>query len=39
MGIAAAPSALAAPDCTPDGVNATVSSAAEPGTPFLLCSN
>jgi heme-binding protein len=26
MGIAAAPSALAAPDCTPDGVNATVSS-------------
>ena len=26
MGIAAAPSAVAAPDCTPDGVNATVSS-------------
>jgi hemophore-related protein len=35
MGIAAAPSAVAAPDCTPDGVNATVSSATGSAQQYL----
>jgi heme-binding protein len=34
-GIAAAPSAVAAPDCTPDGVNATVSSATGSAQQYL----
>jgi hemophore-related protein len=35
MGIAAALSALAAPDCSPDGVNATVSSATGSAQQYL----
>jgi hemophore-related protein len=35
MGIAAAPSAVAAPDCSPDGVNATVSSATGAAQQYL----
>jgi heme-binding protein len=35
LGIAAAPSAVAAPDCTPDGVNATVSSATGSAQQYL----
>jgi len=35
MGIAAAPSAVAAPDCSPDGVNATVSSATGSAQQYL----
>ena len=35
MGIAAAPSAVAGPDCTPDGVNATVSTATGSAQQYL----
>ncbi len=35
MGIAGAPSAIAAPDCSPGGVNATVSSAAGSAEQYL----
>lgn len=35
MGIAGAPSAAAAPDCSPDGVNATVSSATGSAEQYL----